>query len=97
MITAAHDDPELLGMISDCLRSFEEYHRTIFEMEIWLKLYDYNNLHREDYQDKLATLDKSRTIRHATVLDPVNILYRMAVNHSILSIYDGEVSKEHPQ
>lgn len=96
LFEAARDDTDLLGMISDCMKSLEEYHRAIFEMETWLKLYSHKNLSREDYQVRITESDNRRTICHNAVLASVNILNRIAAQYDVSPIYDGEISEKHP-
>ena len=96
LFAAVHDDIELSEMVCNCLKSFQAYHQAIFDMETWLSLYDYNNMPREDYQDKLTKLDECRTSCHNIVIDSVSILNRMAVQYSIPAIYDGEVARGYP-
>ncbi|MCL2634083.1 MAG: DUF3232 domain-containing protein [Oscillospiraceae bacterium] len=96
LFKAVKNEPMALGMITKCMDSFGQYHKAIFEMETWLKLYNYDNMSREDYQDKMKELDNRRTTCHNSVLDSVNILNRIAAKYSIPIIYEGEVSREQP-
>ena len=41
-------------------------------------------------------LDNTRTACHNVVLDSINILNRLAEQHGIPSIYDGNVVREQP-
>lgn len=90
------DNPGALNMIRECLRSFSAYHAAIVEMEVWLKLYNYGNTDRADYQDKRVSLDKARTVCHNTVLSSMNILNRMAMQAGLEPVYDGTISEERP-
>lgn len=96
LIKASKEDKELLRYISDCLKSFEDYHRAIYTMESWAKIYDYGVLEREEYQDTLTGLDRSRTSCHNAMLDKINILNRMAAKAGIDPIYNGTVSDGMP-
>lgn len=96
LIQASKEDGELLQYIMDCLKSFEDYHQAIFSMEAWLKIYSYEVLEREEYQDSLLSLDRLRTVCHNSVLDKINILNRMAAKADIELIYSGTVSGEMP-
>ena len=96
LIKASKNDKDLLEFIASCLKSFEDYHRAIYDMETWLKLYDCNALGREEYQDALTSYDKARTTRHDTLLGSVNGLNRAAQKAGIGLIYSGVVSKERP-
>lgn len=96
LVKASKEDKELLRYISDCLKSFEDYHRAIYTMESWAQIYDYGVLERLEYQDTLTGLDKSRTCCHNAMLDKINILNRMAAKAGIDPIYGGTVSQEMP-
>lgn len=96
LVAAYRDDPEALEMIQECLRSFSAYHAAIVDMEVWLKLYNYSNTDRADYQDTKSRLDKARTISHDAVLIQVGILNRLAAQKELEPVYDGTVSKERP-
>lgn len=96
LIKASKEDKELLRNISNCLQSFEAYHQAIFEMESWAKIYDYDVLEREEYQDVFQNLDRARTTCHNTLLDKINILNRMAAKAGIGPIYNGTVSQVMP-
>ena len=89
-------DNEIISFVSDCFKTFEDYHRAIFDMEIWTRLYDYDMLGKEEYQSTFKEFDNARTLCHNSVLASVNALNRLAVKVEIGLIYDGEVSKEHP-
>ena len=94
LLSETHFDSELLDMVSRCLITFEKYHSAIYEMEMWIKLYDYNNLSHEEYKDRREQLDRSRTVCHNAVLDSINILNRIAAQFESPAIYDGKVSRE---
>lgn len=96
LVKANKGDKELLRYIMDCLKSFEAYHQAIFEMEAWAKIYDYETLEREEYQDTLTGLDKSRTTCHNSLLSNVNMLNCMAAQTGVGPIYSGTVSQEMP-
>lgn len=96
LVKASKEDKELLLYISDCLKSFEDYHQSIFFMESWLKVYDYGTLERVEYQDKLTTMDRARTACHNALLGKVNMLNRMAEKVGVGPIYGGTVSEEMP-
>ena len=83
-------------MIYDVLKGFEDYHKSIVEMEIQLKLYATGVLEREDYQSMVIELDKRRTMQHNSILTGVNILNRMAENCSLEPVYSGIVNTERP-
>lgn len=96
LIQASRGDKELLHFIADCLKSFEAYHQAIYSMESWAQVYDYDVLEREEYQDTLTGLDKSRTVCHNALLGKVTVLNRMAERAGVGPIYSGTVSEEMP-
>lgn len=96
LIRASKGDKELLRNISNCLKSFEDYHQAIFSMESWLKVYDYGTLERVEYQDTLQSMDRARTACHNALLAKVNMLNRMAEKVGVGPIYSGTVSEEMP-
>ena len=96
LIRIHRGDKETLDMIYDILKSFEEYHSRIINMEMKIKLYSTEVLEREEYQSMVTELDKSRTIQHDSLLTGVNVLNRLAAMKNIEPIYDGTVSKERP-
>ena len=92
----AQDDSELLAMIYEVLESFSDYHEAIFKAESWRKLYSPKSMPRDEYHDKVISMDKHRTICHNAVLSYMNILNRIAENNNIPKIYDGTISEEQP-
>lgn len=96
LIHASKDDRELLHFITDCLKSFEAYHLAIFEMEAWAKVYNYGVLEREEYRDKLTTMDRARSACHNAMLSKISMLNRMAERAGVGLIYEGTVSEDMP-
>jgi len=94
LIAANKNDKETLDFIYNGLLSFESYHRSVFEMEIKIKLYANGTLSREEYQDMVSSADKSRTAAHNSLLATVSALNRLAVNNGLPPLYDGEVSED---
>ena len=92
LVDAIKDDSECLDMIYKCVKSFEDYHSAIFEMELKLKIFT----GMDDYRETASALDRSRTVNHNAVLANVNILNRMAGKLNIEPIYSGIVSEENP-
>ena len=90
------DDKDTLDIILRVLKSFEEYHSRIVEMELMLQIYSSGVLDREDYQNMVMELDKRRTMSHDSVLTGINVLNRIAEKQSIEQIYSGTVCKERP-
>jgi len=96
LIETARDDKEMLDMMSDIFKGFDEYHRAIFEMETWMKLYNNKNMPGDEYQATVAEMDSSRTSCHNAVLVSINILNRIAAQLNIPVVYNGTVSEEQP-
>lgn len=96
LIEHYRNEPDALEMIHDCLKTFSSYHAAIMEMEVWLKLYGYDNMDKTSYQDRRVSLDQARTVCHNAVISSVNILNRMAAAAGVGTIYDGPVSEESP-
>ena len=96
LIETARDDKEMLDMMSDIFKGFEEYHRAIFEMETWMKLYNHKNMPGDEYQVTVAEMDRSRTSCHNAVLVSINILNRMAAQLNVPAVYNGTISEEQP-
>ena len=96
MIDAIKDDAKQTDLLLLCLQSFEEYHHSIFEMETKLKVFNYNNMDRKEYQDMRQKLDLSRTLNHNAVLKNIAIINRMAERAGTPPVYDGIVSEDHP-
>lgn len=90
------DDEEMLEYIFGYLESFESYHSTIFKMEVWLKIYSYNNVEREEFNTIREMLDDSRTRCHNDVLSSINVLNKLAKDNELEAVYNGVVSKEQP-
>jgi len=96
LFTDASVDADAVGIISDCMKSFVNYHEAIYELEIWLKLHNPKNTSTEEYQNKQSELAYSRTVCHNAALASINILNRMASRYGIGAVYTGTVSEERP-
>lgn len=90
------EDNEALDILYSSLKSFEEYHSVIYDMETWMKIYSYKSVDKEEYQSKVTDMDRRRTMCHNSVLSSVNILNRLAVKENLPLVYDGVVSEERP-
>lgn len=90
------EDTELLNILCSSLKSFEEYHSVIFDMETWIKVYSYKSVDKEEYQSKVTEMDRRRTMCHNSVLSSVNILNRLAAKENLPLVYDGVASEERP-
>jgi len=96
LINNHKDDIETLNLIKNCLSSFGEYHARIYKMETWLSMYGYHNMPKEDYQNDMTGLDKSRSVAHNTVISNIGILNRLCDQNNISPVYEGIVSVERP-
>ncbi len=90
------EDNELLNILYSSIKSFEEYHLAIYEMESWMKVFSYKSIDKEEYQSKVTDMDIRRTMCHNSVLSSVNILNRLATKENFPLVYDGIVSEERP-
>ena len=90
------EDTEFLDILYSSLKSFEEYHSVIFNMETWMKVFSYKSVDKEEYQSKVTEMDRRRTMCHNSVLSSVNILNRLAAKEDLPLVYDGVVSEERP-
>lgn len=90
------EDTEFLDILYSSLKSFEEYHSAIYDMESWMKIYSYKSVDKEEYQSKVTEMDRRRTMCHNSVLSSVNILNRLATKENLPLVYDGVVSEERP-
>ncbi len=96
LITTCQEDKNMLDILYSSLKSFEEYHSVIFDMETWMKVFSYKSVDKEEYQSKVTDMDRRRTICHNSVLSSVNILNRLAAKENLPLVYDGVVSEERP-
>lgn len=90
------EDNESLDILYSSLKSFEEYHLVIYEMELWMKIYSYKSIDKEEYQSKVTEMDRRRTMCHNSVLSSVNILNRLTSKENLSPFYGGVVSEEQP-
>jgi hypothetical protein len=96
LITTCQEDKDMLDILYSSLKSFEEYHSVIFDMETWMKVFSYKSIDKEEYQSKVTDMDIRRTMCHNSVLSSVNILNRLATKENFPLVYDGIVSEERP-
>ena len=96
LITTCQEDKDMLDILYSSLKSFEEYHSVIFDMETWMKVFSYKSVDKEEYQSKVTDMNRRRTMCHNSVLSSVNILNRIAVKENLPLVYDGIVSEERP-
>lgn len=96
LITTCQEDKDMLDILYSSLKSFEEYHSVIFDMETWMKVFSYKSIDKEEYQSKVTDMYRRRTMCHNSVLSSVNILNRFAAKENLPLVYDGVVSEERP-
>lgn len=96
LISKFREDREMLDIIFDALKTFEEYHLAIYNMETQLRVYSYDSMDTEDYKDLIQELDGKRTRCHNAVLTSVNILNRIADKENLPLVYEGIVSEKRP-
>ncbi len=89
------DDRDALDFIKSCLDSFEQYHRAVFDDQVFQLIYG-GALEGDEYREGRSSVDRVRTINHNCVLTNVTVLNRMAVKAGIEPVYDGIVSEERP-
>ena len=93
LIDTYKEEEKILNAISRAISSFEEYHDTIFKMELWMKVFS-KTVSAAEYQDNVSRLEKLRTANHNAVLGNVNLLNRLAEKNNLEPVYDGIVSHE---
>ncbi len=96
MISAYSEDKEMLDIIFNALKHFEEYHQVIYEMETKMLVYSYDSMDKDDYQSMVTEADKLRTMKHNAVISSVSMLNKIAEKEKLPPFYDGIVSKERP-
>lgn len=86
----------MLSFIKKALDSFEEYHKAVFDEQLFPVIFGNGAMDADEYREQAMALDRKRTIRHNTVITNVGILNRMAQNAGLPPVYDGIVSEERP-
>lgn len=95
LISIYKDDEKMLSIIERNLMSFEEYHQSIYKMELWMMVHS-DSCSGDEYKDNVSSLDKGRTSEHNSVLGNVKLLNRLAEKNGLPLVYDGIVSHERP-
>ena len=90
------DDKDDMEMIISALESFEDYHRSIYRLEITRRLFSCKAIESEEYRTETVARDRNRTTNHNAILAQVNFLNRLAKEAGQPPIYDGIVSEERP-
>ena len=96
LILINKDDTEVLNFINSCIASFENYHKAVFDEQMFLKIYGAGALDADEYRERRSAVDKKRTMYHNSVISNVNILNRLASKSNVDPVYDGIVSEEKP-
>lgn len=95
LIQACKADSELLEIIQDALRSFEEYHTAIYSMEIRKQLLA-GTVDALQYQEEIGEMDRRRTSSHNAVISNISLLNRLAEQAGLPPVYDGVISRDQP-
>ena len=95
LIQACKTDSELLEIIQDALRSFEEYHTAIYSMEIRKQLLA-GTVDALQYQEEIGEMDRRRTGSHNAVISNISLLNRLAEQAGLPPVYEGVISREQP-
>ena len=95
LIQACKTDSELLEIIQDALRSFEEYHTAIYSMEIRKQLLA-GTVDALQYQEEIGEMDRRRTSSHNTVISNISLLNRLAEQAGLPPVYEGVISRDQP-
>lgn len=96
LIKLNKNDRDSLDFIGSCIRSFEDYHKAVFDDQMFQIIYGGGALDGDEYRERRSSVDRTRTICHNGVISNVNILNRMACKAGIEPVYDGVVSEERP-
>lgn len=95
LIELNKEDSDVIEFIRDCIDSFEQYHRAVFDDRMFLVLYG-SALDGDEYRERRTAVDRTRTVCHNSVIANVASLNRMAERAGLKPVYDGVVSKERP-
>ena len=95
LIQVCKFDSELLEIIEDALRSFEEYHTAIYSMEIRKRLLS-GTVEVQQFQEEVGNMDQQRTSRHNAVIANISVLNRLAEQSGLPPVYDGVISRDQP-
>lgn len=95
LIQVCKSDSELLEIIEDALRSFEEYHTAIYSMEIRKRMLS-GTVEVQQVQEEVGNMDQQRTSRHDAVIANISVLNRLAEQSGLPPVYDGVISRDQP-
>ena len=96
LIELNKDDRKTLEFIKARIDSFEQYHRAVFDDQMFQLFYVGSAIEGDEYREGRTAVDKTRTIYHNSVITNVSILNRLAEKAGLDPIYDGVVSEERP-
>ena len=96
LIELNKDDRKTLEFIKARIDSFEQYHRAVFDDQMFQIFYVGSAIEGDEYRERRTEVDKTRTIYHNSVITNVSILNRLAEKAGLDPIYDGVVSEERP-
>ncbi|MBQ6606917.1 MAG: DUF3232 domain-containing protein [Firmicutes bacterium] len=96
LIELNKDDRKTLEFIKSRIDSFEQYHRAVFDDQMFQLFYVGSAIEGDEYREGRTAVDKTRTIYHNSVITSVSILNRLADKAGLDPIYDGVVSEEQP-
>ncbi len=96
LIELNKDDRKTLEFIKSCIDSFEQYHRAVFDDQMFQIFYAGGAIEGDEYREGRMEVDKKRTIYHNSVITNVSILNNLAEKAGLDPIYDGIVSEEKP-
>ena len=95
IIAANRDDREMLDFVKGILDSFEQYHKAVFEEQLYGVIYN-GAIDGNEFRENRTSLDRTRTSFHNALLANVRVLNRMADQIGAAPVYDGVVSEEKP-
>ena len=95
IIADNRNDPETLDFIKEIFDSFEQYHRSVYEDQLFGVLYQ-GAMEGDAFRERRTELDKTRTVYHNNLLANVRVLNKLAALSDVPPVYDGEVSEERP-
>ena len=96
LIELNKNERDSLDFIKSCIESFEQYHKAVFDDQMFQIIYGGGALDGDEYRERRSSVDRTRTIHHNSIISNVNILNRMANKAGIEPVYNGVVSEERP-
>lgn len=96
LISLNKNDRETLDFIKSCIDSFEQYHKAVFDDQMFPLLYGSGALESSEFLEGRISVDRIRTVHHNAVIANVSILNRLAEQAGLDPVYDGIISKDQP-